>query len=132
MTFELRPYQQKLIEDLIAIHSTAEPTEKLLAVSPTGSGKTVVMAALTKQMGLNTLVVSQRNAQDWVERMPAGVRYPYRRCCHPKEEKEGRDTPQSQGRTQDWLPPNLHHTVPTTFHSTVRMTPHHGAHGRHG
>ena len=60
MTFELRPYQQKLIEDLIAIHSTAEPTEKLLAVSPTGSGKTVVMAALTKQMGKNTLLVSHR------------------------------------------------------------------------
>ena len=60
MTFELRPYQQKLIEDLIAIHSIAEPTEKLLAVSPTGSGKTVVMAALTKQMGMNTLVVSHR------------------------------------------------------------------------
>ena len=60
MTFELRPYQQKLIEDLIAIHAIAEPTEKLLAVSPTGSGKTVVMAALTKQMGLNTLVVSHR------------------------------------------------------------------------
>lgn len=58
MNISLRHYQQEAIEKVIK--SFENKTSKQLLTLPTGSGKTIIMAALAKHLGKRTLLLAHR------------------------------------------------------------------------